>query len=72
MARARGGAVHALLRRLPDVAEDQRRTSALHFLAATAPALAAAHDAIADAALAVMADPRLADLFGPRSLAEVV
>ena len=63
---------HALLQHLPDIGAARRREAGRRFLAergAAAPPEARA--AILERVLAVIADPRLAALFGPDSRAEV-
>jgi len=71
-AAARGIAMHALFERLPAVPPDDRRARALDWLARQSDfADDDARAAIADAVLAIIADPRWADLFGPDALAEV-
>ena len=68
----RGVLIHRLLERLPEVAEDARGGAAKAWLARAAAALDdEARDEIAQAALAVLADPQWAAVFGPDSLPEV-
>jgi ATP-dependent helicase/nuclease subunit A len=67
----RGALIHALLQYLPDIAAERRREQALTFLARAAPDWPADHQAWADEALAVLALPDLASLFGTGSRAEV-
>ncbi|HEY8124101.1 MAG TPA: double-strand break repair helicase AddA [Methylocystis sp.] len=68
----RGRLVHALLQHLPACAPDHRQSAARRFLAARGGVLPEdVRDALAQAALAVVADPRLAPLFGPDSTPEV-
>lgn len=68
----RGALVHALLQHLPACAEAQRSAAAQRFLERTAPEFDSAdRDAMAQAALRTIADPTLAPLFGPASVAEV-
>jgi len=67
-----GRLVHALLQRLPACAPAHRRTAARRFLAARGGFLdEETREALAQSALAVIDDPRLAPLFGPGSTAEV-
>jgi ATP-dependent helicase/nuclease subunit A len=66
-----GRLTHALLQHLPDCPPARRAAAARQFLALRGGALdAAQRDEIAAAALAVIDDPRLAELFGPLSIAE--
>jgi ATP-dependent helicase/nuclease subunit A len=68
----RGTLMHALLEHLPDIAPPLRPTAAGRFLAARSQDLpAAVLDDIQARALAVIADERFADAFGPGSRAEV-
>jgi len=70
-AASRGILLHRLFERLPGVAPDQRRDTALRWLASSAGlADEARRIEIAEAACAIVADPAFADLFGPASLAE--
>ncbi|MFN3468942.1 MAG: double-strand break repair helicase AddA [Novosphingobium sp.] len=72
LAARRGTLMHRLIERLPEVDPENRRSAGLAWLARAAPDFDAAdHAAMADAALAVLADPAWADVFGPDSLAEV-
>jgi ATP-dependent helicase/nuclease subunit A len=67
----RGTLIHRLLERLPALA-DGRDEAARRWLARQAADLPEAlREEIAGAALAVIADPRWAELFGPEALAEV-
>ena len=67
----RGRLIHALLERLPAVAPDARGAAAARWLAgAGGVADAGARAEITGAALAVLADARFAELFGPGGLAE--
>jgi ATP-dependent helicase/nuclease subunit A len=67
----RGRLLHQLFERLPGIAEAERRALALQWLEHSAGvADEAARLALADAACAVIADPRFADLFGADALAE--
>ena len=67
----RGTLIHRLLERLPELAPEARRDAASAWLTRAAAHLSAAERAeIADAALAVLADPQWADVFGPDSLPE--
>jgi ATP-dependent helicase/nuclease subunit A len=65
--RDRGTLIHALLQHLPDLPAPGRREAARAYAARTLPAEA---EAIADALIAILADPALAPLFGPGSRAE--
>lgn len=68
----RGTLVHKLLERLPQVAADMREEAGWQWLARNAADLAEeVRQAMLDSALAVLGNPDWADLFGPRSLAEV-
>lgn len=68
----RGVLVHALLQHLPDYATADRMAAAQRFLARSAPEIdAAGRAAMAEIALRTIADPILAPLFGPGSVAEV-
>lgn len=72
MAARRGTLIHALLERLPDVAQDRRDEVAALWLDRQAADLDEATRAdIAQAALRVVNDPRWADVFAPGALAEV-
>jgi ATP-dependent helicase/nuclease subunit A len=67
----RGRLLHALLERLPGVAEAERRVLAMQWLERSAGvADEAERRALADSACAVIADPRFAALFGAEALAE--
>jgi ATP-dependent helicase/nuclease subunit A len=67
----RGRLVHALLERLPAVAADRRAAAGERWLAGAGGVEDAAVRAeLADAALAVIGDPRFAELFGADALAE--
>jgi ATP-dependent helicase/nuclease subunit A len=67
----RGRLLHALFERLPGVAEPERRALALLWLERSAGvADEAARRGLAEAACAVIADPRFAELFGADALAE--
>jgi ATP-dependent helicase/nuclease subunit A len=69
----RGRAMHLLLQCLPAVMSEKRRSAALAFLSARASILdESARQTLAEEALALIAMPELADLFGPRSKAEVL
>jgi len=71
-AAAAGRLLHRLLQHLPDVPAARRAGAASRFLAAQGAGLDEEHRAaLAAQALAVMADPALAPLFGPESRAEV-
>lgn len=68
----RGTLIHALLERLPAVPLERRADRTAQWLARHAADLPAdARAEIAGAALAVVGDPRWADLFAPQALAEV-
>jgi ATP-dependent helicase/nuclease subunit A len=68
----RGGAMHLLLQFLPAVAPEKRDSVALDLLSARASLLdEAARKRLAAEAIALVANPELAGLFGPRSNAEV-
>jgi len=68
----RGVLVHKLLERLPDVAPADREAKARAWLARNAADLAEAErEELLASALAVLAQPQWADLFGPSALAEV-
>jgi len=67
-----GRLVHALLQHLPACAPDHRQRAARRFLAARGGFLDEdRREALAQSALAILADPRLAPLFGPDSTPEV-
>ncbi|MDQ3074874.1 MAG: double-strand break repair helicase AddA [Pseudomonadota bacterium] len=66
----RGTMLHSLFERLPAVAPDERRPAALAYLARTGLTDPSRASEIVDAALAVIEDPRFADLFMPDALAE--
>ncbi|WNO52730.1 double-strand break repair helicase AddA [Stakelama saccharophila] len=67
----RGRLLHALFERLPAIPAQDRRAAALRWLeGAQGIAEADRREAVADDALAIIDDPRFADLFGPGSLAE--
>jgi ATP-dependent helicase/nuclease subunit A len=68
---AYGAAIHSLLQYLPDVAPDRRHGSALAYLDARADLPATMRMAVVAQALAVLALPELAPLFGDGSKAEV-
>jgi ATP-dependent helicase/nuclease subunit A len=72
MAAARRGVlIHRLLERLPEVAPDARADAAARWLAGNALEMAVeARTELAKSALAVLADPRWAELFTPAALAE--
>jgi ATP-dependent helicase/nuclease subunit A len=68
----RGTLVHRLLQSLPDIATDRRREAALAYLARNADGWSAdEQNALAGAALALIADARFAPVFAPGSRAEV-
>ncbi|MCA1661738.1 MAG: PD-(D/E)XK nuclease family protein, partial [Novosphingobium sp.] len=67
----RGTLIHRLLERLPELAVEARAAAASVWLGRTASHLPAKDRAeIADAALAVLADPQWGEVFGPDSLPE--
>jgi ATP-dependent helicase/nuclease subunit A len=67
----RGRLIHALFERLPPVAPAERRRTAVRWIERTGEvADGAARDAIVDDVLAVLGNPRFADIFAPGSLAE--
>ncbi|PNG27047.1 double-strand break repair helicase AddA [Methylocella silvestris] len=67
-----GSLTHTLLQYLPDQPVEARARAGLTYLAARAQSLdEAARERLLEAALAVIAAPRLAPLFGPGSKAEV-
>jgi ATP-dependent helicase/nuclease subunit A len=67
-----GGLVHALLQHLPACAPDRRQDAARRFLQARGGFLDMdQQEALAQSALAIVGDPRLAPLFGPGSSPEV-
>jgi ATP-dependent helicase/nuclease subunit A len=71
-AAAAGRLLHRLLQHLPDIPAERRAGAAARFLAAQGAPLGDDHRAaLAAQALAVLADPVLAPLFGPESRAEV-
>ena len=68
----RGVLIHRLLERLPELPEADRAGAAARWLERAAHGLdAGGRDEIAQAALAVLADPQWATVFGPDSLPEV-
>lgn len=68
----RGNLVHRLMQSLPDIPAPQRATAARHFLARQRNDFTEDEKgAIAGSVLAILADPRFAELFGPGSRAEV-
>jgi ATP-dependent helicase/nuclease subunit A len=68
----RGTLVHRLLQSLPDIASERRRDAALAYLARNAGSWTAdEQQALAEGALALIADPRFAPVFAPGSRAEV-
>ncbi len=68
----RGILIHRLLQALPDIAPEARRAAAEAFLARPAHQLdAKAQAEIVDEVLAVLADPRFAEVFAPDARAEV-
>jgi ATP-dependent helicase/nuclease subunit A len=68
----RGTLMHRLLQSLPDIASERRRDAALAYLARNAGSWTAdEQQALAEGALALIADPRFAPVFAPGSRAEV-
>lgn len=68
----RGVLIHALLERLPAVPEPERHTRAIDWLARQAPDLPIdVRNEMLDRALAVLAHPEFAEVFGPDALPEV-
>jgi ATP-dependent helicase/nuclease subunit A len=68
----RGRLIHSLLQALPDLPPPSRAEAGRRFLDRTANELASAErDALLGEALAILAEPSLAALFAPGSLAEV-
>jgi ATP-dependent helicase/nuclease subunit A len=68
----RGTLVHRLLQSLPEIASERRRDAALAFLARNADGWTADEQrALAEGALALIADARFAPVFAPGSRAEV-
>lgn len=67
----RGTLIHKLLQTLPDLPETSRADAASRLLARHQELDDAAREAIAAEALAILADPQFAALFGPGSRAEV-
>ena len=68
----RGTLVHRLLQSLPDIAAERRREAALAYLARNADGWTdEERQALAEGALALIADPRFAPVFAPGSRAEV-
>jgi ATP-dependent helicase/nuclease subunit A len=68
----RGTLIHALLERLPELPQPERREAALRWLAKQAADLpAGAHEDMADSALAVLDTDEWTAIFGPDALAEV-
>jgi ATP-dependent helicase/nuclease subunit A len=63
--------MHALLQHLPDLPADARETAARRFLQARTRLDDARRDTLVQQALRVISDPRLVDLFGPTSRAEI-
>ena len=66
----RGILLHGLFERLPGVTPESRRELALRWLSRAGVEEADARTEIADAACAILGDPRYAELFGPGSLGE--
>ncbi len=67
----RGDLIHRLLQLLPDIAPDDREAAARRLMAREADLTGDQRAEMAAAALAVLADPRFAAVFGPGSRAEV-
>jgi ATP-dependent helicase/nuclease subunit A len=68
----RGVVVHKLLERLPDIVPAEREEKARTWLTRNAADLAESErEELLGSALAVLAEPRWAELFGPLALAEV-
>ncbi|MGH6956981.1 MAG: PD-(D/E)XK nuclease family protein, partial [Caulobacteraceae bacterium] len=67
----RGELIHRLLQWLPDVSETERRGAARRLLAREPDLTDPQRQEMAEAALAVLADPAFAAVFGPGSRAEV-
>jgi ATP-dependent helicase/nuclease subunit A len=67
----RGEIIHRLLQLLPDVAPAERVAAATRLLARELDLTPDQRAEMAAAALAVLADPRFADVFGPHSRAEI-
>jgi ATP-dependent helicase/nuclease subunit A len=68
----RGTLVHRLLQSLPDIAPERRREAALSYLARNADGWTDdERQALAEGAVALIADPRFAHAFAPGSQAEV-
>ena len=64
--------MHRLLQSLPDIATERRREAALAYLARNADGWTDdERKALAEGALALIADPRFAPVFAPGSRAEV-
>ena len=70
-ARRAGTVLHVLLQHLPAIAPDERLRVAEKSLAALLPEAPAQHAALAEKALAILANPAFAELFGPDSRGEV-
>ena len=67
----RGSLLHALFERLPAVAVHQRRVAGAAWLSGSAGVTEAdERDALLNAALGIIDDPRFAEIFGPDALAE--
>jgi ATP-dependent helicase/nuclease subunit A len=67
----RGTVIHRLLQSLPDLPFERRAEAAGRFLATQSDIEDEAAARVAEEAMRVMTDPRVADLFGPGSRAEV-
>ena len=66
----RGTLLHSLFERLPAVEPSRRRELALRWLVKAGVDASEAREEIVQSAIAVLEDPRFADLFGPDALAE--
>ena len=72
VAARRGVLIHALLERMPDVAEELRQEMARSWLARRAADMSEhEREEMLERALAVLSEPDWADLFSPKALAEV-
>ena len=72
LAARRGTLVHKLIERLPEVAPESRRAAGLAWLGKAGQGFEPGdHEAMVDAALAVLDNPDWQEAFGPGSLAEV-
>jgi ATP-dependent helicase/nuclease subunit A len=68
--RLRGRLIHALLERLPSVADEDREDAAARFLAIEAALTPDEREEIAATALATLRDPAISDVFAPNGRAE--